>query len=363
MTAASPYPLSARLLHRLALADPAVQRPAAELEARLFANELAAVTNRHPVYVAGLPRAGTTLLLELLAGLPEMATHTYRDMPFVLAPLLWEGLAGRFRRPAEAAPRAHGDGLLVHHDSPEAFEEIVWRAWWPAHYAADRIRPWPDDVAATAFAPFLRRHMRAVVARRGRDRPETPPSRYLAKANNAIARLGLLGRIVPDAVVLVPVRPPLAQARSLANQHRRFLERHDADPFSRWYMAALGHYEFGRCLRPLDMGGWLDAAPPRDARHPDFWLAYWTAAHDTLLATAPANVRFVAYEHLCTRPRTALESIGAAVGANTLAPLMAGADRIQPPPDRDDDTTPDPALLEAAEAVHARVLARDVVDG
>ena len=31
-----------------------------------------------------LPRAGTTLLLELLAGCPEFAAQTYRDMPFVV---------------------------------------------------------------------------------------------------------------------------------------------------------------------------------------------------------------------------------------------------------------------------------------
>ena len=45
--------------------------------------------------------------------LPGMATHLYRDMPFVMAPILWSTISKGFRKPAKMAERAHKDGLQV----------------------------------------------------------------------------------------------------------------------------------------------------------------------------------------------------------------------------------------------------------
>src|SRR5262245_43286282 len=75
-----------RALHRVAFATYDVQADLADIEDRLFAAHLGSITNQRPVFITSLPRAGTTLLLECCAALDEFASHTYRDMPFVMIP-------------------------------------------------------------------------------------------------------------------------------------------------------------------------------------------------------------------------------------------------------------------------------------
>ncbi|MGL4541725.1 MAG: hypothetical protein ACRCUI_04355, partial [Polymorphobacter sp.] len=72
-----------RLLHRLAFSTRALQLDFAESEDRKLHAQFGAIVPRPPLFITGLPRAGTTLLLDHVAALPEFATHIYRDMPFV----------------------------------------------------------------------------------------------------------------------------------------------------------------------------------------------------------------------------------------------------------------------------------------
>ena len=48
--------------------------------------------NKH-VFVSGLARSGTTILLNALYESDEFASLSYKDMPFVLAPNLWSKLS------------------------------------------------------------------------------------------------------------------------------------------------------------------------------------------------------------------------------------------------------------------------------
>ena len=158
----NPYALVDRLLHRLSFRTVQTQIELADLEERFFGGQLADIAVRQPVFITALPRSGTTLLLELCAGLDEFATHRYRDMPFVLLPLIWNRFSSAFRRNNAPRERAHGDGMLVSIDSPEAFEEIIWRAMWPDHYQGDRIRPWDKD-HNPAFLEYFTNHIRKIL--------------------------------------------------------------------------------------------------------------------------------------------------------------------------------------------------------
>ena len=51
------------------------------VESNAMRAELDAIAIDRPVYIAGLARSGTTILLELLAGHSDVATHRYRDFP------------------------------------------------------------------------------------------------------------------------------------------------------------------------------------------------------------------------------------------------------------------------------------------
>ena len=351
------YPRLDRLLHRLAFATVGAQLALADLEDRAFARRFAAVAIERPVFVAGLPRSGTTLLLELIAALPGFAAHTYRDMPFPLTPLLWNALSRRFRVDGAAFERAHGDGMTVGYDSPEAFEELLWRAHWPEHYRSDRVAPWTAEERDPGgeFDPFFRRHVRKLIALRAADAGRSGEMRYVSKNNANIARLARLRRMFPDAAILVPFREPLEHAASLLRQHRRFLAVHAGDAFALRYMSHLGHFEFGAALRPIDFGGWLEGPDAGSPLRLDFWLAYWCAAYGALPGGGEARATLVDYDALASDPAPALARLGRSIGLDRPEALAEAAGRLRPPAPRADASEATPALVARARELHARL--------
>jgi Sulfotransferase family len=318
-----------RLFHQLAFAAPFIQLTAADMEKAAYGATFRQARAARPIFVTSLPRAGTTVLLESLAEFPSIATHVYRDMPFVLAPILWSKLSGPFRTPTVPRERAHGDGVVVGFDSPEAFEEIIWRTFWPGKYSPTRIALWSAaDRRADARAFFLD-HMKKIVALRRPDR--VADARYLSKNNANIARLDLIPRMFPDASMVVPVRRPLEHAWSLLRQHENFTAIHRESPFVRRYMADIGHYEFGALHRPLAFPGIDDLLAGRDPLTLDYWLAYWIAAFEYLAAHRGQAI-VVGYEAMCADAPRALGSLCGALDVPEEATLARAAARFRPAP-------------------------------
>lgn len=343
-----------RLLHRIAFAAGPGQRMLADVEASLFGDELEAVALRDPVWITALPRAGTTILLELLWRTGSFASHTYEDVPFVLAPLLWNRYSRRFRVEDEPAERAHGDGIEISTRSPEAFEEMVWKAFWPDHYRSDRILPWRAGERSAEFDAFLGRHARKVVLLRRTE--EDSELRYLSKANLHVARLASRPGPLEEGLFLVPFREPLQQAASLLRQHRRFLEIHREDPFVRRYMSGIGHHEFGRDLRPVDFEGWLADAPSPEAL--EFWVRYWVVTYRHVLEHVGPGVVLISYGRLVSEPE---EALGVLAGEIDLPPeaLTPFADRLHPPRRHEIGAGSVPAPLRSeAEALFAELRER-----
>lgn len=369
------YSAAERLLHRLAFATVPAQKAASDLEDRLFARRFANIPIDRPVFITALPRAGTTLLLELLAALPDFASHTYRTMPFLFTPLLWDAVSRPFRQPNAAVPRAHGDGMTVGYDSPEGFEEMLWRAFWPAQYRPDRIIPWPADDpdpevpdAAGEFDDFIGNHIRKLLSlhpANGSASPPAPP-RYVSKNNANIARIPAIRRRFPDAVIIVPFRNPTDHSAAMLRQHRNFLNIHAHDQFSRRYMAYTGHFDFGANLRPINFNGWLDAgdgdtngladADTIDPQTANFWLRYWCAAYEYILANHTDSIALLDYDACCANPITGLHRIAAAVGLNDPTTLENQAARFRPPTQYDAAMMPiTPPLRRRADAIHQQL--------
>lgn len=298
------YSGSTRVLHNLAFASVPAQLALADLEDRLYLKQTAPGAAKYPVFITSLPRAGTTLLLELCYATGEFATHTYRYMPFVFTPVLWRRLTKRMQTTGELRERAHGDGMMVNEDSPEAFEEMLWMAHWDKPYAKNRIRLWQQSDNPD-FVRFFRNHIRKVVYL-SHSQQETPARRYVSKNNLNIARIDWLLSHLPTAKIVIPFRHPLHHAESLLRQHLRFLAIHESDPFARHYMAAIGHFDFGVNLRPVNFDNWLDNEALAPATDINFWLAYWIAAYRHLLAKSDPNIIFVDYDALCHDPQQTL---------------------------------------------------------
>ena len=317
-----------RLLHRIALGSPGAIA-AAEMADDALAGRAASGPGQRPVFIAGLARSGTTLLLELLNGTGAFTSLTYRHMPFVTAPVLWRRFGASLARNRARAERAHGDGLAVGLDSPEAFEEVFWRGrLGDGHIEARRLAservPSREDIEA------FRRFVGRVVA------ATAPERRYLSKNNTNLLRLAALRRAFPDAVILVPFRDPESFVRSVLDQHARFMAIHREDRFARRYMGWLGHFEFGADFRPLG----LEKVPPFDgppeALGRDYLFAYWCAVHRWLLAARPADCLLFDYRGLCAEPEQTLRTLSDAVG---VAPGAFGAQDVRrlarPSPPRD----------------------------
>ncbi len=353
------YSRADRALHRLAFATIEAQKALADIEDRLYARRLAAIPLERPVFVASLPRAGTTLLLEALHESGAFAAHSYRRMPFLFIPLLWDALSRRLRVSGAPVERAHGDGMTTGFDGVEAFEEALWRAFWPDHYRADRILPWRADERDPGgeFEDFLRNHLRKIIAL------HPAPARYLSKNNGNAARVPLLLRLFPDATVLIPFRNPVDHAASMLRQHRNFTALHTRDAFARRYMRDLGHFDFGANFTPIAFDGWLDApgiGPPEEANP---WLRYWNAAFARLLAQAEADARItlVDYDACCADAEAGLARIADAIGLDGAprARLIARADRFRAPTSYDATGLDlDGALLAGARALHGELRAR-----
>lgn len=314
-----------RLLHRVAFRAGTAQHSLADVEELLYEGSLPPLND--PVFITALPRAGTTILLRLLWHTSTFASHTYQDMPFVLCPMLWSRFSRQFHSDETCRERAHGDGLSVSSKSPESFEEMVWKHFWPTHYREDHILPWEANQQKDSFNRFFVTHMRKIAALRGPAKRDKN-LRYLSKNNLNIARLATPPQPLSDGTFLIPFRDPVQQAASMLRQHERFLSIHDDDDFVREYMEAIGHHEFGEGLKPVNFDDWLsDADSPRSL---SFWVQYWIAAYQYVLTHATDDTVLVSYARLTDDPEPSLSRLAHAVGVSD-EELVSQADDLKPP--------------------------------
>jgi hypothetical protein len=307
-----------------------------DLESRVYAHELEGIRVERPVYVAGLARAGTTVLLELLAGRPGVATHRYRDFPPVYTPILWNRAFGRiYRGDAPPAERAHKDRILVTPDSPEAIEEVLWMRFFPDAHATGRSQVLDAATSNPAFERFYRDHLRKILLVRG-------GTRYLSKGNYNLTRLAYLRKLFPDARFVVPVRGPEWHLASLMKQHALFRDEERRDPRILAHMRRAGHLEFGLDRRAIDTGDGVAAevealwAAGEEVRG---WARYWNGLHRFVARQRLADpgglgaaTLLVRYEDLCGRPRETLAAVLAHAGLPASpAEIDALAARLSPP--------------------------------
>jgi len=301
------------LFSRLCHDHPALWRALERLETSFIAEELERITIESPVYIAGLARSGTTILLELLASLPGVATHRYRDFPPIWTPVLWNRflalVPGRAEQPRE---RPHGDGIAITPDSPEAMEEPIWMRYFPHSHDPAVSDVLDRGTRNDAFADFYRRHLRKLLLVRD-------ARRYVAKGNYNIARLGYLHALFPDARFVVPVRHPVSHVASLLRQHQAFTQAQQAHPAARDYLRRVGHFEFGLDRLPINL-----AATPGTREILDLWqrgdevagwAAYWAHVYGAVLdqlgrdAKLREAVLVVHYERLNASPDVELRRV------------------------------------------------------
>lgn len=287
-----PYSRLDRIVHNLAFGSSMLQNLLADFETR-WSGEWADIPVSKPVFITSLPRSGTTIILETLNRIPGVATHSYRDMPFVLTPVAWSKLSAKFRKQSEHRERAHGDGLQVNEDSPEAFEEILWRKHYRKKYTKNGIQLW--NASNEKFKDRFVDHIRKIIHLRSASAEK--PDRYVSKNNANIARVETIKTMFDDAIILMPLRDPIEHASSMWRQHKNFTEQHEREPFVKKYMADIGHFEFGALHLPIQFPGLNKMTYEIQPDSINYWVAYWLAAYE-FLATQK-QVRILCYERFC----------------------------------------------------------------
>lgn len=275
-----------------------------DLETDLLGERLAAIRIDRPVFVTGLARSGTTVLLEVLAGVDGVATHRYRDFPFLWSPYGWNLVQKALAKPKPPVERPHKDRILITPESPEAFEEPIWQHFFPNLHDPDAIHVLPAGRSYPKFESTFKDHIRKIILLRDGQR-------YVSKGNYNITRIEYLLDLFPDARIVVPIRDPFTHVASLVRQHRLFLDYAAEDRRIADYLRAAGHYEFGPQRLPVNVtdagraqvtGAW--AAGNDTAGYAHLWREVYGYV-DRLLGTAgrvAAHVRVIRYEDLCADP-------------------------------------------------------------
>ena len=351
MVNSSPYSRLDRALHNLAFSSSILDNILEDIEKLLYAKTWQNAAANNPVFITSLPRAGTTIILEVLHRLPGLATHTYRDMPFLFTPVLWNRLSAGIRKKSVLRERAHGDGLEINEDSPEAFEEALWRKYFPNHYTDQGINLW--NTTSSQFTDYFHQHMQKIVSLRcvhGLN------CRYLSKNNCNIARINAINAMFPNSSVIVPLRNPVEHAISLWRQHNNFLELHAHDDFVRKYMADIGHYEFGVLHRPIQFPGIGSLIHGLDPESLNYWIAYWIAAYEYL--AEQNNIILLSYEDLCQYPYQSINTLCQHIELKVTAEEISAAASIikSSPPGRRSKYNCDQALTERANNLYHKLL-------
>ncbi|WP_376690304.1 sulfotransferase [Wenzhouxiangella sp. EGI_FJ10409] len=293
-------------------AGKALWRKLGDLESSVLRAELESTPIRQPVYVTGVPRSGTTILTEMLAQHPHIATHRYADFPNVWTPFWRNWLADRaWRKPVQTVERAHRDRIMVSENSPEAVEEVVWMAFFDGLHDPGSRQILDEATEHPTFESFYRDHIRKLLLVRGR-------SRYASKGNYNVFRLRYLLKLFPDARFIIPYRNPVNQVASLLKQDRLFHRAHSEDQRVAYQLRLSGHFEFGPGRRAVNVGS--DAAARiaaywGEGRWVAGWALYWNSVYEHVLRQLERHdglrsaSLLVCYDDLCRAPAEGIQAV------------------------------------------------------
>ena len=262
-----------KILHHIALSSRLFREISFDLEKILFFDEKFKISDNH-VFISGLARSGTTILLNSVYNTKEFASLTYQDMPFILSPNFWSKL--RFENSIFIKQdRAHKDGIKIDINSAEAFEEVFWKTF---------------DYGKTETLVEFNSFIQLLCLKYNKKR-------YLSKNNQNIHKIDFLIKNYPNSKILIPFREPLQHSFSLLHQHKRFISLQKKDDFIRKYMFWIGHIEFGMDYA-YDSYNNVIYNNTYELNH---WIEQWYNSYSILRKFKNyENIYFISYEKLCT---------------------------------------------------------------
>jgi hypothetical protein len=303
------YSFLSRTLHHLILGNNFILEMLHDLEASIYKNKINNNKLKKHIFICGLARSGTTILMKSLYETNEFASLTYRDMPFIILPNLWSKISSRIKK-GEDKIRAHNDRILVNIDSPEALDEIFWRVKLQHQYI------FPNKLLVHKVDEFtINEYINFISLILYKYKKEF----YISKNNNNLLRIESIAEAFPNSLFLVPFRDPFQQSYSLLTQHKNFINLQTEDKFVKNYMTYLVHHEFGIDHRPYDFGTKNKIETNRDSI--EYWLEQWINAYEYISQEKfikNKNIVYINYENLCKNPQKIFDYISKRINLDGL---------------------------------------------
>ena len=280
-------------------------------ESAALADQIENIAIKKPIFITGLARSGTTIILEKLAAHKDLVSYRYKDFPLVHIPYWWEKFLNRAGSgKLEPTERAHKDRIKISPDSPEAIDEILWMSFFDNIHSTAESNIIDNIANNEQFSDFYQKTIKKVLlARNGK--------RYLSKNNYNISRVKLLTKIFPDAKIVIAVRAPAATIASLIKQHKLFCEVERENPKILTYMQNLGHFEFGIDRRPINFSNSEQTleivkllADENILGYVKYWNTIYSYVNDLLAdKELKNNLLLVNYDSFCSNPHTILKKL------------------------------------------------------
>ena len=111
-----------KFLHDMVLGKKFINKSLYEIEKIIFLKDKQ-IKNENHLFITGLPRSGTTSLLNFIYSSNKYASLTFKNMPFLLSPHFSKFFN---KQNIKRKQRIHNDGISYDINSPEALDEIFF---------------------------------------------------------------------------------------------------------------------------------------------------------------------------------------------------------------------------------------------
>lgn len=266
------YNLIQKTLHNLCFNFSIINKSLYELEKLFFLKKthLNSTQNQKHVFITGLPRSGTTCLLNYIYNNGEYASLKYENMPFLFSLNINSKVYNQ--KDFDPIVRAHNDRISFNLNSPEAFDEVFLNSFNSQELKYEIIN----------YISLILKF--------------NDKNTYLSKNNKNYERINFLKSIFPNSKFIIPFRHPLQHSISLLKQQNNFTKLQNKEKFILNYMNFLGHNEFGLNHKP-----WFTPKFYFNKNEINYWLEQWIKFYDFIYLKYKdeANYcKFVCYDKL-----------------------------------------------------------------
>lgn len=218
-----------------------------KFESLLLSGQLEEQPIVEPIFVTGLARSGSTIVLEILNQHPATKSFSYQDFPFVHIPWFWSKFLTFTPRSHQLVERAHKDRIMITPESPEAMEEMIWMHFFPRLHDENVSHLKNPHFDNEEFKRYYTSTIKKILL-------SYQAERYLSKGNYNVTRVGYILDMFPDARIIIPIRHPVSHIKSLIKQHELFVTAQKKDHKVLEHLQRVGHFEFGLGRKAVNTG-------------------------------------------------------------------------------------------------------------